>query len=467
VVGTVELADERLPLGIEVTLANETRGEDGRLVDDTPRALETVADGRYNFDGLAPGRYRLRLRHPEFAPHEFSFEITEAEGAGPFRVVLKPGGNLRVRVLGAGRAPMVDQRISISRSGSNESTTSSTDALGEILFENLATGHYRVRRPVPGAEDGQAAMRTVGVAAGETAVVVFEVSCGLFGTVLDEDGRLLPQAIVRLVPSKFGEEGYRNIQTRTDDEGAFEVQGFTPGEYNVSIQVIGKRSFSTEVARLTFRDGDRLEQVLQVKRTLIAGRITRADTGEALGGIRQVTLQAYRIEVEDGEFKRRLDHGSFATPKEDGRYAFPGLQPGHYRIWVHPRDKSLKPVKRIVDFRGGGTLADLDFALEPRTIGTLRLEVAGPDGSPATGLHFSVLLEKKEREDGGVSTMTASMNPKEAGNGIYDFEMEAGEREVMVWGPGYRTATLVVSIGKGETTKHTVRLRPIEKAEEK
>jgi hypothetical protein len=467
VVGTVELADERLPLGIEVTLANETRGEDGRLLDDVPRALETVADGSYNFDGLAPGRYRLRLRHAEFAPHEFSFEVTDAEGAGPFNVVLKPGGSLKVRVLGAGLAPMADQRISISRSGSNESTASSTDALGEILFENLATGHYRVRRPVPGTEGGQAVTRTVSVAAGETAEVVFEVSCGLAGTVLDENGRPLPQAFVRLVPSKFGEEGYRNIQTRTDDAGAFEAQGFPPGEYRVSIQVVGKRSFSTEVARLTFRGGDRLEQVLQVKRTRIAGRVTRADTGEPLAGIMKANLQAFRIELEDGEFKRRLDQGSFATPNKDGRYAFPGLQPGHYRIWVHPRDKSLKPVKRIVDFRGGGTLAGIDFALEERTIGTLRLEVVGPDGSPATGLHFSVLLEKKEREDGGVSTMSASMNPKEAGNGIYDFEMEAGEREVMVWGPGYRTATLVVSIGKGGTTKHTVRLRLIEKDEQK
>jgi len=414
VIGTVKLADERLPLGIEVTLANETRGEDGRLLDDVPRA---------------------------------------------FDVVLKPGGNLKVRVLGAGQAPLVDQRISISRSGSRESTASRTDAYGEILFENLATGHYRVRRPVPGAEGGQAATRMARVAAGETAEVVFEVSCGLVGTVLDEDGRPLPQAFVRLVPVKFGEEGYRNVQTRTDDEGAFEAQGFPPGEYSVSIQVVGKRSFSTEVARLTFKGGDRLEQVLQVKRTLIAGRITRADTGEALAGVRQVTLQAYRIEVEDGEFKRRLGHGSFATPNQDGRYAFPGLQPGHYRIWVHPRDKSLKPVKRIIDFTTGGTLGHLDFVLETRNTGTLRLEVVGPDGRPATGLNFSLILEKKEREDGGVSTLSSSMHAKEAGNGIYDFELEAGEREVHVWGPGYRTATLTVSIGKGGTAKRKLLLR--------
>ena len=59
------------------------------------------------------------------------------------------------------------------------------------------------------------------------------------------------------------------------------------------------------------------------------------------------------------------------------------------------------------------------------------------------------------------------MNPKEAGDGIYDFELEAGEREVRVWGPGYHTATLTVSVAKGGTTKHTVRLRRIEKEEEK
>ena len=467
VIGTVKLPDDRLPLGVEVTLSNETRGEDGRLVDEEPRALETVADGGYRFDELAPGRYRLKLRHPEFAPHEFSFAVTEAEGAGPFEVVLKPGGNLRVRVLGAGLAPLVDQLVSISRSGSRESTGASTDAAGEVLFQNLATGSYWVRRPVPGAEGDQAATRTTRVAAGETAEVVFEVSCTLSGTVLDVDGRLLPQTIVRMTPVKFGEEGYRSVQTRTDDDGAFEARGFPPGEYAVAVQVIGERSFAVEVARITFKGGDRLEQVLQVKATLIAGRVTRADTGEALGGIMKATLQAYHIEVENGEYKRRLGHASFATPNEEGRYEFPGLAPGHYRIWVHPRDKSLRPVKRIIDFTAGGTLERVDFALEERTVGTLRLEVVGPDGRPATGLNFSLLLEKKEQEDGRVSTMSSSMNPKEAGNGIYDFELEAGEREVRIWGPGYRTSTLTVSIAKGGTTKHTVRLRRIEEEEEK
>jgi RNA polymerase sigma-70 factor (ECF subfamily) len=467
VTGTVKFEDDRLPLGVNVTLTDLTREESGFRRDrGEPRALETVADGAYRFDRLPPGRYRLRLSHPEFAPHEFSFEITEKEGAGLFSVILKPGGRLTVRVLGVGRAPLPDQLVSISRDRSEVTTSMSTDAEGAAVFANVAPGHYRVRRAVPGAVGRQAALRTVEVAAGEEVEVVFEVSCGLFGTALDEDGRPLPGAIVRLLPVEYGEQGYRNVQTRTDDEGAFDVDGFPPGEYVVSVQVIGKRSFTSEVDRLTFRGGDRLERALQVKRSLITGHVTRADTGEALAGIRQATVQAFRIEVEDGEFKRRLGRGAFATPDENGRYEFPGLAPGWYRIWVHPRDKGLKMARRIVDFTGGGTLARIDFALEMRNVGMLQLEVVGPEGDPATGLHFSVTLEKKDQGDGRVSTMSASLNPKEAGNGIYDFELEAGEREVMVWGAGFHSTRLVVSITSGGTTKHTVRLRRIEKKEE-
>jgi RNA polymerase sigma-70 factor (ECF subfamily) len=469
VTGTVKLADDRLPLGVEVTLTDETRGEDGLLRDrGDPRALETVANGNFRFDELPPGRYGLRVKHPDFAPHEFSFEITETEGGGPFAVVLKPGGSLKVTVLGVGRKPLADQLVTISREGDREVTESRTDADGEIVFENLAVGHYWVRRPLPGSGGREAATRTTRVAAGETAEVEFEVSCSLSGTVLGADGRPLPQAIVRLTPASFGAEGYRSIQTRTDDDGTFDAQGFPPGEYSVRVQVIGKRSFATELAKLTFQGGDRLEQVLQVKPTLIAGRVTRSGTGEAIAGIRQGSLQAYPIEVDEkGQYKRRLGHAAHATPNEDGRYEFPGLAPGHYRIWCHPRDKTLRPVKRIVDFTGGGTLGNVDFVLETRNTGTLRLEVVGPDGKPVTGLNFSLILERKEKEDGKVTTWSSSLYAKEAGNGIYDFELEAGEREVHVWGPGYHSASLTVSIRNGGTTKHVVNMRVIEKEEEK
>jgi RNA polymerase sigma-70 factor (ECF subfamily) len=467
VTGTVKLTDDRLPLGVEVLLTDLTRDESGFPRDrEGPRAFDTVADGAFRFDKLPPGRYGLRIAHPDFAPHEFSFEITETEGAGPFDVVLKPGGRLKVRVLGAGKAPLTDQLVSVSRERSRVSSSARTEADGAILFENLAPGYYRVRRPVPGTRGGQAATRTTRVEAGETAEVVFEVSCGLSGSVLDENGRPLPNAYVRLVPTKFGDEGYRNVQTRTDDEGTFDVQGFPPGEYGVTVQVVGKRSFATEVARLTFQGGDRLEQVLQVKRTLIAGRITRADTGAALVRM-QVSVWADLVELEDGEYKRR-GHSGYASPDGEGRYEFPGLAPGLYRIRVHAREKSLRPIQRIVDFTTGGTLGNLDFALETRATGMLRLEVLGPDGKPATGLSFALTLEKKEKEDGSVSTTTLSLYAKGAGDGIYEIELEAGEREVNIWaGSAYHGENLTVSINGGGTTRHTVTLRQREKEEEK
>ena len=456
VIGTVRLADGALPLGVEVTLRGR-RGE--------PRTLETVADGAFRFDDVTPGRYILKFKHAAYAPKTIWFKVHETEGAGPFDVLLTGGGAVLVRVIGVARAPVPDQVVRI-RADSNVFTTYGprkpegprTNADGEILFDHLAPGSYVITRAVvdeSGLEDWRRSdTRSVKVKEGKTAAVTFELSCRLTGTVLGPDGQPLVDAIVRLNPI-LAQGGYGNLQTRTNEAGAYDFRDCAPGEYALSIQVLPPGGYSTPMGRLTLRAGIVLDHPVQVPSTSVSGRITRADTGAPLGK-QQLQITAHPVELEDGKVKSQGVHGAMTWADENGRYTFVGLAPGAYRIWIHPWVKGLRSASRILEF-SGGSLRDVDFALKTPVEGKLRLRVRGPDGKGARGLTF--LIETDEN-------MWTDVRRRHLGDGVYELTLEVGERRLSVYRAGFESETVEVTIEKGKTADRAIELRESEPEEE-
>jgi protocatechuate 3,4-dioxygenase beta subunit len=457
VIGTVRLASGELPLGVEVTLRGR-RGE--------PRTLGTVADGVFRFDDVTPGRYILKFEHAGFAPRTIWFKVHETEGAGPFDVLLEAGGAVLVRVIGVARAPLPDQVVRI-RADSNVFTTYGprkpegprTDADGRILFEHLAPGSYVITRAVVDRESGmedsdRSDERSVRVKEGETTEVTFELSCGLTGTVLGPDGQPLVDAIVRLNPI-LGKGGYGNLQTRTNEEGAYDFRDCAPGEYALSIQVLPPGGYATAIGRLTLRAGTVLDHPVRVPPTSISGRITRADTGAPLGK-QQLQITAHPVELDEkGKIKSQGVHGAMTWAAENGRYTFTGLAPGTYRIWIYPWVKGLRSASRILEF-SGGSLRDVDFALVTPVEGRLQLRVLGPDGKGARGLTF--LIETDEN-------MWTSVRRRNLGNGVYEFALEVGERKLSVHRDGFEPETVEVTIEKGKTAERAIELRESEPEE--
>jgi protocatechuate 3,4-dioxygenase beta subunit len=455
VIGTVRLDDGRLPLGVKVTL-RELRGE--------PRTLETVADGVFRFDGVPPGRYRLYFRHADYAPKTIWFKVHETEGKGPLDVLLTAGGAVLVRVLGPAKAPLPEQVVRI-RVDSNVFTTYGprkpeglrTDADGEVLFEHLAPGRYVVVRAVVDG-DGMESWRTsderhVKVKEGETVEVVFELSCRLTGHVVGPDGQPLVDAIVRISPILSG-GGYAARQTRTDADGHYEFQGCAPGEYAVSIQVLRPVGYATATGRLTLSAGSTLDHPIRVPSTSLSGRITRADTGAPLTR-QELQITANPVELDENGKIIRQGYGAMTWADENGNYTFVGLPPDTYRIWIHSWVRELRGASRILEF-GGGSLRNVDFKLEKRVEGKLRLRVLGPDGKGARGLSFLI-----ETED----NMWTKVRRRHLGEGLYELDLQVGERKLSIHRDGLEPESVEVSIEEGKTAERTVTMRVSEPEE--
>jgi hypothetical protein len=144
-----------------------------------------------------------------------------------------------------------------------------------------------------------------------------------------------------------------------------------------------------------------------------------------------------------------------AWADEKGHYAFIGLAPGTYRIWIHSWVQELRGASRIVELRGG-SLRDVDFALERRVEGKLRLRVLGPDGKGARGLGFSIETEEN---------MWTSVRRRRLGEGLYEFDLQVGERKLSVDRDGFEPEIVAVTVEKGKTIERTVTLRPSEPEE--
>lgn len=432
--------------------------------------LRSDARGEFRFERLAPGRYDLTAVAADLAMHRVEFDLPEREGAGPFDIRLKPGGRLLVRVVGAFDAPIPDQQVAVeseARTGLR-GLGGRTDANGELLLKNLPVGPYWVRRvivreelvEVPGTDartvrrTEEGPVRVTSVEEGKTAEVVFLRACGMRGTVYGRDGKPLTRAIVRLTPVKFGKEGYRSVHSNTDQRGGYEIEGFPPGEYKVTIQSLGEQHYVVEVGRLSFETGDIREQELRVPNRSLSGRIVAADTGKPFDrsqeGVRGSQAQARLVEVEDGKVKAWLGKHSTAFADKEGRFTFVGLEPGMYWIWFPSPTAAYSDATRIVDYTAGGDLGGLEIKLEPRRIGTLRLTVLEPDGSAATGLRFAYRASDRS---------TRTLFGKQVGDGTWDFPLEVGAQQVCVMRGGVEPEIVEVPIAEGETIERTVTLR--------
>jgi len=252
-----------------------------------PPTATTDDQGRFRFEGVAPGRYRAAAQKAGFAlpfggqrpMHEV--EVSSAGGAAAVELVLQRGAVIAGRVVDAAGEPVVDARVTAMRSGRAVLGNAMPDAaaaarmprfvpagpgaqtndLGEFRLHSLPPGEYVVQaapRPDMGgafaAAGGMATVATfhpgatspddaqmVTVAPGQTVseitvrmaqAPVFQVS----GVVVDDAGQPMADALVRLVPDapvtvmpSFTMPGLGH----TDATGVFSFPRVQPGAYTV------------------------------------------------------------------------------------------------------------------------------------------------------------------------------------------------------------------------------------------
>ena len=252
-----------------------------------PQALTDI-DGRYGFERIMPGAYRVRADKSGYAPigdmaREPAVQVTGGQ-AVTFDLQLQKGAVIAGRILDARGDPVTDARIIVLRRPTPPGAlalrdmprlipaggqSQQTNDLGDYRVAGLAPGEYFVAaapRPIgmfggadfpaangppagrsarttiattyyPGTSD-QAAAQPIAVAAGAEVVNIrftiqslpaFRVS----GLVVDEDGHPVAGAIVSLAGDPrnglmlLGPAG----MTRAQDDGRFEIGDAVAGTY--------------------------------------------------------------------------------------------------------------------------------------------------------------------------------------------------------------------------------------------
>jgi hypothetical protein len=438
--GYVVLEGDGRPNEVRLKLTRHAeRGEEDR----SPFAMEVGldSDGGFRVQGLPAGRYRLDATHPRLATPAQRFAITAVAGAGPLEIAFRAGGAIRVTVLDAAGQPMGDQSVQVSGPSPRTGRTGSD---GQVLLAPLAVGSYRIR--------WQRGVRKVAVVEGKTVEYTFRETAVLTATVEDGNGIAPERFIVKLRPVKYGPEGYRDFSCSGAGKETVTIRNIQPGEYRIDVQVLKPDSYVAGCGTITLGPGETAHRDLEIRATLITGRITREDTGRPMPS-RQVQGSAQMVKVENGEV---VDHlfgtHAMAFTDEDGVYSFVGIEPGHWQIWICPHTPALREVYKVVEVIEGGQTVGLDFELQAKRLGTLRLRIVGPDGKAAPkGLDFS----RVNHRDG--KKWWTTLRPTRRVDGAYEFDFDEGERRVAVYLKGWRPEPeeVVAKIVMGKTVEKT------------
>ncbi len=339
--------------GVQVAVAT---GREGIILNGLGRGLTSDGNGRFERQGLAPGKYTLRTASPDFLPAQLEVELTEGEGRAEVVIALRAGGTIAgivvddqgARLSGikvaADRARELAPGVQVQSSSASEATT--TDASGGFVLRGLESATVNVDAWGPGYAQGNVA----NVAAGTTDIVVrLERFGSVTGRVVDAAQAPVVGTRVTAERTSGGGQVFADSEggSKTDADGVFVVERVRPGATRIVAE--GNDHLRVESSIIDVQPGQRVEGVrlvvqrgaaLLVKVTDAAGkpvagarvRVTDPPTESAsLGGGRGRTMRMARRLSSDGGNSVVLgndtEHGS-ATTDAAGMARIGGLPVG-------------------------------------------------------------------------------------------------------------------------------------------
>jgi carboxypeptidase family protein len=324
------------------------------------------------------------------------------------------------RRLDAWTAPEGDALHAEPESASAETAADGTFTI--TLGQQLPTGPWRLTAAKEGVGTGAVASTRVG----EKVEVVLGTASGLKGQVLTQiNSQPVPGARVVL------DTGGRRISAVTDPQGRFEMQGVTPGVYQVSVAAKGftplfeTRKIPVNETNLALR----LPRgtTLRVKAVLIsAGEVVRKDTlreGDPVPGAEIVALHEDSLAYVLG--KTNAEGVAEFQGMPGGRYVVNGTAKGFV---------SEGEVPLVVDPQKETAEVTVDFAVAVDT----PVEVVDEEGHPVAGMDF--YTQTSESKYDAVRSQKVAVTDGD-GKFRYPFEFD-GPRAGLY---GFKTGYAVVS----------------------
>lgn len=316
--GGVVLSESRQPMpGAEVSLEGANAPGRGAGFGGGESATSD-ASGRFRFDHLSPGRYTLAASVP--AQSTDPVEAVVVAGESKDDVVLVLAGGATIRGVVSGLPETLRAGVGVSASGPRDFRASArTGADGRFELSGAPAGTISLRAVagdlLSGATRFSGASVTIAEGQKEAeAEIVFEGTGALSGRVTRGGS---PVSDARLFVS--GQKGGSSGSGRTDENGAYRIEGLTSGDYTVNVQAVagGGRGVSKDIRV----DGEASLDV-ELPMARLFGVVVDSSSKQPLADVR-VTANL------DGGTSGRP---GFASSDSNGRFFVDDVEPGTYTL---------------------------------------------------------------------------------------------------------------------------------------
>lgn len=414
----------------------------------------TDGDGIANLAGIPAGFHQLAASASGYASEHMRLRIPRGDVNVRERITLRMGAAVSGRVIDDQGAGVTGAKVVYRNSSAGwwQQPDSSYDAVitgadGAFAFPALPAGTFYLQANHDSFARGHSdTIELDGVTARTGVDIQLASGVTLAGTVVDQDGRAVPSAGVRVLVDAGRRWGQRPRQTFTDEQGAFEFRGLPHNGVRVAATSETAAS-NTETVDLTDAAGT-VDVQLRMERTgRIAGRVVdsngepvdgaqvmlRPDIGERGRG-RRGARRGIRTEI-------RLRGMHSALTDAGGGFEFTGIDDSAYEVVASPPGSTLS---RRQAFRSDGVPAragDTDVRIELEARGQIEGRVAFDDGSHPEVFTVSV---------GG---FRAAPVPVSDADGKFQLvDIEPGEHRLMIRGAGFDDKRVAgISVDAGET----------------
>ncbi|MER2564073.1 MAG: carboxypeptidase-like regulatory domain-containing protein [Myxococcaceae bacterium] len=249
-----------------------------------------------------------------------------AQVPGPEVVLtLEPLGKLVVTVIGVDGRPAEAVRVMIASAESPEPDFGETTETGQLTFEQLVPGEFRVEVDGAGnSDDFLPAHATQAIRSAETAQLTIHLqpAAQIVGKLIDEEGAPVTYSMLSV-------KGPRQRMAETDEQGAFTLTGLAPGE---TVELVFEGQPTAKLIPATLKPGTN-QTVKVVYPPMVSGRVVD-EAGSVLAAF---TANGSMFESDDGRFEVEADVDGLIIIEE-----------ATDRLWARVEVKGRKDVGDVV-----------------------------------------------------------------------------------------------------------------------
>ncbi|MFN0249451.1 MAG: carboxypeptidase regulatory-like domain-containing protein [Kofleriaceae bacterium] len=334
-------------------------------------------DGTITISGLLPGTYSVGAWCPRMIGRDDypPIVVTDKDIAGLVWEV-DAGAILVGRVTSRCGTPVADATVDAHMTTErSDSQSARTNVDGTYEMNRMRTGTYRlVVTATAGAPDRNGYV--VETKAGFTVRkdIVLDDSGTLTGTVVDEEGKAVPDVSIDAMPID-NILGSVEVPSRTDASGTFTIRGLGAGDYRVITNLRGPGTPQSDTATIEAGKTSTVKIVVESQSGTIKGVVL--DAGGA--PVSDAFIASARESDATGIHSTRPEIWNDVKPVlagVDGRFVLTKLEPGRYTLRAYRKGGGEAVLEHV---EVGTTMAKLQIKPTGSIAGTVKVRGSLPD----------------------------------------------------------------------------------------